>query len=128
MESACKWFMETLNWSCSMRARSNGSSGLVRTDYYDWFSNLPQFIKDTKPATIVIMMGSNDRQTMDIGVSSIRRWMEQYDAEQNGQPGIGKPLTAEQQRIRQLEQENRQLRSDVDVLKKASAFFARELK
>ncbi len=51
-----------------------------------------------------------------------------YEAEQKGQPGIGKPLTAEQQRIRQLEQENRQLRSDVDVLKKASAFFARELK
>jgi transposase len=33
--------------------------------------------------------------------------MEQYEAEQQGQPGIGKPLTAEQQRIRQLEQENR---------------------
>jgi hypothetical protein len=27
-----------------------------------------------------------------------------------------------------LEQENRQLRSDIDLLKKASAFFARELK
>jgi transposase len=71
---------------------------------------------------------SHVSQTMDIGVTSIRRWMEQYEAEQQGQPGIGKPLTAEQQRIRQLEQENRQLRSDVDVLKKASAFFARELK
>ena len=71
---------------------------------------------------------SHVSHTMDIGVTAIRRWMEQYEAEQQGQPGIGKPLTAEQQRIRQLEQENRQLRSDVDVLKKASAFFARELK
>ncbi len=71
---------------------------------------------------------SHVSQTMDIGVTAIRRWMEQYEAEQQGQPGIGKPLTAEQQRIRQLEQETRQLRSDVDVLKKASAFFARELK
>jgi transposase len=43
-------------------------------------------------------------------------------------PGIVKPLTAGQQRICQLEQENRQLRGDVDILKKASAFFARELK
>ena len=43
--------------------------------------------------------------------------MAQYEAEQQGQPGIGKPLTAEQQRIRQLEQENRQLLSDVDVKK-----------
>ena len=71
---------------------------------------------------------SHVSQTMDIGPTAIRRWMEQYEAEQQGQPGIGKPLTAEQQRIRQLEQENRQLRGDVEILKKASAFFARELK
>ena len=45
-----------------------------------------------------------------------------------GGAGIGKPLTADQQRIRLLEQENRQLRQDNDLLKKASAFFARELK
>ena len=67
-------------------------------------------------------------ESMSIGTSAIRRWVAQYAAEQSGQPGIGKPLRAEQQRIRQLEQENRQLRGDVDILKKASAFFARELK
>ena len=67
-------------------------------------------------------------ESMNIGTSAIRRWVAQYAAERSGQPGIGKPLTAEQQRIRQLEQENRQLRGDVDILKKASAFFARELK
>jgi transposase len=67
-------------------------------------------------------------QSMGIGPTAVRRWLAQYDAEQSGQPGIGNPLTADQQRIRQLENENRQLRSDVDVLKKASAFFARELK
>jgi transposase len=67
-------------------------------------------------------------QSIDVGETAIRRWLTQYEAEINGRPGIGNPLTAEQQRIRQLENENRQLRSDVDVLKKASAFFARELK
>jgi transposase len=70
----------------------------------------------------------NVSETMGIGPTAIRRWVKQYDAEQNGQPGIGKPLTAEQQRIRQLEQENRQLKGDVEILKKASAFFAREWK
>ena len=65
---------------------------------------------------------------MKVGETAIRRWLAQYDAEQLGQAGIGKPLTAEQQRIRQLESENRQLQSDNDLLKKASAFFARELK
>ena len=67
-------------------------------------------------------------QDMSLGETAVRRWLEQYDAEQAGQRGIGKALTAEQQRIRALESENRQLRQDVDLLKKASAFFARELK
>lgn len=65
---------------------------------------------------------------MGIGETAVRRWVEQYRAEQVGQAGIGKPLSAELQRIRQLEQENRLLRSDNDLLKKASAFFAREMK
>lgn len=64
----------------------------------------------------------------NIGATAVRRWVQQYEAEQLGQSGIGKPLTAEQQRIRQLEQENRQLKTDNDILKKATAFFARELK
>lgn len=65
---------------------------------------------------------------MKIGETAVRRWVAQFDAEQLGQSGIGKPLTAEQQRVRELEAENRQLRLDNDLLKKASAFFARELR
>ena len=67
-------------------------------------------------------------QTMGIGETAVRRWATQYEAELTGRSGIGNPLTSEQQRIRQLENENRQLRSDVDLLKKVSAFFARDLK
>ena len=65
---------------------------------------------------------------MKLGESAVKRWLGQYQAELSGSSGIGKPLTAEHQRIRQLELENRQLRGDVEILKKASAFFARELK
>ena len=65
---------------------------------------------------------------MLLGESAVRRWLGQFEAEQSGQSGIGKPLTAEHQRIRQLESENKQLRGDVEILKKASAFFARELR
>lgn len=65
---------------------------------------------------------------MDLGETAVRRWLQQYEAELSGQPGIGKPLTPEQQRIRQLEAELRQLKLDNELLKKASAFFARELK
>ena len=60
--------------------------------------------------------------------SVVRRWLNQFEAEQAGLPGIGKPITAEHQRIRQLELENRQLQGDVERIKKASAFFARELR
>jgi transposase len=65
---------------------------------------------------------------MKPGDTAVRRWVAQFDAEQPGQAGIGKPLTADQQRIRQLETRHRQLQLDNDLLKKASAFFARELK
>jgi len=65
---------------------------------------------------------------MKLGETAVRRWIVQFNAEQLGQSGIGKPLTIEQQRIRELELENRRLQADNDLLKKASAFFARELK
>ncbi|BBP58568.1 hypothetical protein PHLH4_26610 [Pseudomonas sp. St316] len=66
----------------------------------------------------------------DLGLSdtAVRRWVQQYQAEQLGGAGIGKPLTSEQQRIRQLEQQVRELKTDNEILKKATAFFARELK
>ena len=67
-------------------------------------------------------------KNLTISESALRRWVVQYQAELQGKSGIGKPLTEEQQRIRQLESENRQLRQDNEILKKASAFFARELR
>ena len=80
---------------------------------------------------MIKVQGLSIRQVCkDMGLveSVVRRWLSQFEAEQSGLPGIGKPITAEQQRIRQLESENRQLRGDVEILKKASAFFARELR
>ena len=44
--------------------RSNGSSGLVREDYYDWKAQLPTLIEEIKPAAVVISIGANDRQQM----------------------------------------------------------------
>ena len=65
---------------------------------------------------------------MKLVESAVRRWGMHFEAKHQGQSGAGKPLTAEHQRIRQLELKNRQLRGDVEILKKASAFFARELR
>lgn len=65
---------------------------------------------------------------LNIGDTAVRRWIQQYESKQLGGTGIGEPLTAEQHRIRELEQEVRDLKMDNDILKKATAFFVRELK
>ncbi|MBX8827964.1 DUF459 domain-containing protein, partial [Ochrobactrum sp. SFR4] len=44
--------------------RSNGSSGFVRQDYYNWSKELPAILAEQKPAVIVMMIGANDRQTL----------------------------------------------------------------
>ena len=67
-------------------------------------------------------------QDLNLVPSAVRRWVQQLDDELAGRPGIGKPLTPEQQRIRELEAQVRQLKSDNELLKKASALFAREIK
>lgn len=67
-------------------------------------------------------------QELKLGETAVRSRLKQVETEQSGQAGIGKPLTPDQQRILQLEQENRQLRAYHDLLKKASAVFAKELR
>ena len=42
--------------------RSNGSSGLVRDDFYDWSRVLPDLLEEVKSTFVVIMIGTNDRQ------------------------------------------------------------------
>ena len=43
---------------------SNGSSGLVRDDYYDWNKNTPNLVADNNASLILVMIGANDRQTI----------------------------------------------------------------
>jgi hypothetical protein len=43
---------------------SNGSSGLVRDDYYNWPSELPALVEEQKPDAILVLVGANDRQTI----------------------------------------------------------------
>ena len=50
--------------------------------------------------------------------------VKQAEIDHGRRPGI---TTAEQQRIAELERENRELRRANEILKAASAFFAREL-
>lgn len=63
-----------------------------------------------------------------LGVSGhlISRWRRQLEEQASSAfPGKGK-RTAEQQRIYELEQENRRLKMEREILRKATAFFAKE--
>jgi len=55
---------------------------------------------------------------------TLRKWVRQAEIDGGARPGVS---TAEQLRIRDLERENRELRRANEILKAASAFFAREL-
>ena len=58
---------------------------------------------------------------MQVGLSSMQRWVGQYKQEIKGVTPQVRAFTPEQQLIQALESENRQLKRDNDLLKKASA-------
>jgi transposase len=59
-----------------------------------------------------------------IGAESLRRWVLQAQVDAAQRPGV---TSAEQQRIKDLEREVRDLKEANEILKAASIFFAREL-
>src|SRR5215471_2423444 len=61
---------------------------------------------------------------LGIGPESLRNWVRQADVNRGKRPGV---TTEQQRRITELERENRELRRANEILKAASAFFAREL-
>ncbi len=50
---------------------SSGSSGLVRSDYYDWPAKVVELANEQKPDAILVMIGGNDRQTMQTEAGSL---------------------------------------------------------
>ena len=61
---------------------------------------------------------------LGVGTEALRLWLRRTEIDQQHRPGV---TTAERERIRELERENRELRRANEILKAASAFFAREL-
>ena len=67
-------------------------------------------------------------RSLDISSSMLSRWVREH-AKDEGQAfrGNGK-LTEEQLEIRRLREEVKRLTMEKDILKKATAFFAKEMK
>jgi transposase len=61
---------------------------------------------------------------LGIGTESLRSWVRQAEVDGGRRPGVP---TVDQQRLVELERENRELRRANDILKAAASFFAREL-
>ncbi len=55
------------------------------------------------------------------GVESVRAWVNQADVDDGKRGGT---TTEDAKRIKELEQENRELRRAIEILKRASAYFA----
>jgi transposase len=59
-----------------------------------------------------------------VKTETLRQWVRRAEIDGGQRPGV---TTAQHERIRELERENRELRRANEILKAASAFFAREL-
>jgi transposase len=69
---------------------------------------------------------SEAARNLGIDHDILGRWVREYqDEEQEAFRGQGK-LTSEGEELRRLREENRRLKLERDILKKATAFFAKE--
>ena len=88
------------------------------------------FTKEFK-AEVVGLVRQGDKTigalSSDLGLteSAVRNWVAQAEIDAGkGPPGA--LTTAERQELAQLRRDNRRLRMERDILKKATAFFAKE--
>lgn len=64
-------------------------------------------------------------KTLDLTETSLRNWIRQAEVDGGNGP-VGALTTAEKQELTELRRENRQLRMEREILKKATAFFAKD--
>jgi transposase len=60
---------------------------------------------------------------MNVGKSSMDKWVRQLREERQGKSPGGSPLTPDQRRIRELERKLRRVEEEKEILKKATALL-----
>ena len=67
---------------------------------------------------------SEAARSLEIGENLVRRWRREFEEEFSGEHLSGD----EREELKRLRKENRVLRMEKEILKKASAYFAKEMK
>jgi len=62
---------------------------------------------------------------LDLTETALRRWVQQAEVDAGRGPA-GALTTSEREELAQLRRENKRLRMERDILKRATAFFAKE--
>ena len=92
------------------------------------------YTKEFKQEAVRLMEKSNRPPTeiaMELGIrrNQLYKWKEQLAAQgEQAFKGRGRPRKEDQSELTTLQQENDRLREENEILKKAAAYFARELK
>ena len=89
----------------------------------------PSYPPEFKREAVRLVRSSPDRSiaqiAKDLGVSdnTLRNWVKQFEIDLGEREGLS---TEEQEELRRLRKENKVLRQEREILRKAAAFFARE--
>lgn len=92
------------------------------------------YTKEFKQEAVRLMETSHKPPSeiaMELGVrrNQLYKWKEQLSEKgEDAFKGRGRPRKENQSELSTLQQENARLREEVEILKKAAAYFARELK
>ena len=82
-------------------------------------------------AEVVELCRAGDRsigqvaRDLDLTETSVRKWLSQADVDAGVRDGV---TSAEREEIARLRKEVRMLREDRDILRRATAFFAKEIR
>ena len=89
----------------------------------------PRYTPEFKAEAVRLVRSTPDKPASQIarelGVSdnAVRSWVKQTQIDQGEREGL---TTEEREELRRLRKENKVLRQEREILKKATAFFARE--
>lgn len=89
-----------------------------------------KFSAEFKAETVRLVRSSDKNistiaRELDLTETALRRWVQQAEIDAGGGPA-GALTTSEREELVQLRRETKRLRMERDLLKKATAFFAKE--